>query len=405
MEVFVDTVYMRRRPFLFVGIIILALAGIVIHRRVFRVPTGGLGTNPPVVTPLGTVSSNMSGINLTKITDQGGRVDWYHGTGASHDLVAYDAIVDAKQDTEVYTMNPDGSNKVCVTCNAPIPKGFTGQPAWHPDGEHIILQAESSNSKHGFFNHMGWGFDADLWIINKDGSGAQKIYSTPKGGAALHPHFSSDGKKLIFSERVPGGVSSVIWRILGPDGENPWINWQIHISDVDLSQTGTAILSNDKILYGGTGNLYETHGFTSGDQRIIFTMTKNGGMYEDDEYTAKLDGSDMVNLTNSPTTWDELANFSPSGKSLGFISSRADTSWVAPQSKANTLRTELYIKQSDGTIKQLTNFNKDMGSTHYLVSTFDWNRAGNQIIFQVAPFAGTTFQSPQIWLLTFPTAQ
>lgn len=45
-------------------------------------------------------------------------------------------------------------------------------------------------------------FINDLWVIKKDSTGAEKIWSTPKDNAALHPHFSKDGTKIMFAERV-----------------------------------------------------------------------------------------------------------------------------------------------------------------------------------------------------------
>ena len=108
------------------------------------------------------------------------------------------------------------------------------------------------------------------------------------------------------------------------------------------------------------------------------------------------------------TTWEEHGSFSLSGKSMAFISSRADSSWAAPESKAGTLRTELYLMNQAGEVSRLTDFNA-MGdpNKNYLTSDFDWDRAGKRIAFQVAPVNKNTgtADSPQIWILTFPEPQ
>ena len=91
-------------------------------------------------------------VKVHQISKSAGRVDWYHG--ARHELIAFDTIVNNRtKNTEIFVMEPDGSNVTCVTCDAPIPKGFIGQPAWHPDGNHLIFQAESEHSQHGLYNH------------------------------------------------------------------------------------------------------------------------------------------------------------------------------------------------------------------------------------------------------------
>ncbi|MBW1814601.1 MAG: PD40 domain-containing protein [Deltaproteobacteria bacterium] len=306
-------------------------------------------------------------------------------------------------------MQPSGKGVKCVTCKSPIPKGFIGQPAWHPDGDHIILQAENSNSFHKALNHMSFGFDNDLWVIKKDGNEAQLIWSSPLHHAALHPHFNKDGTRLIFSERVPTGKSYAWIEKANPGfgGENHWDGWRIHIADVDIRKKGQQMLSNHKILFAGTGGFYEAHGFTS-DGRIIFSHTANGRPYVDDIYIADPNGSNIKKLTTSTATWDEHGIFSPSGNTMAFISSRADKTWHASTSRPQSLKTELFIKKKDAGLLQLTTFNsEDTLNKRYLVSDFDWNRYGTQIVFQIAPLdliSGKPY-SPQLWMLTFTKPQ
>ena len=130
-------------------------------------------------------------------------------------------------------MRPDGAGRRCVTCDTTIPKGFVGQPAWHPDGRHLVVQAESPNARHRFLNHLAWGIDNDLWLVDVTTGAAEKIWSTPRRHAALHPHFNRDGSKLIFAERSPTGRSfRRIRRLdLGADGENQWDGWRIRMVD------------------------------------------------------------------------------------------------------------------------------------------------------------------------------
>jgi len=344
---------------------------------------------------------------IEKIADNAGRVDWYKGD--KHQLIVYDAISDSrKMNTEVFTVQPDGTQKRCVTCESSVPKGFVGQPAWHPDGEHILIQAESSNSMHRRLNHLSFGIDNDLWLIRKDGSGAELIWETPKHHAALHPHFNKDGTKLIFSERVPTGKSYRLLKRLIPEvgGENQWEGWRIHIADFDMKKKGKEKLSNHKTLFADRGGFFETHGFTD-DGKIVFSYTPGGRPYVDDIYISHPEGSTMKQLVDSPATWDEHGSFSPVSSTLAFISSRADSEWRAPKSKANSLKTELFLKTGSGDVMQLTAFNKKEDSEkRYLVSDFDWDKTGTRIVFQVAPVSGRKGKPdpPQLWMLTFSKA-
>lgn len=348
------------------------------------------------------------GTTLNQITDRGGRLAWYKGT--KHELIAFDAISDWKtQNMELYTMQPDGSQRYCVTCDTAIKKGFVGQPAWFPDGEHIIIQVENENSRHTRFNHVSFGFDNDLWIIRFNGTDAERIYKTPPNHAVLHPHFNKNGTLIVFAEREPTGKSRLFWKKITPGGENPWVGWRIHVANFDINKKGTDKLFNHRVLFKGAGGFYETHGFTKNNQ-IIYSHTAGGKAYVDDIYIANVDGRQRKKILDSSDTWDEHGLFSPSGRSLAFNSSRGDASWRASRSKPNQLKLDLYLRTQSGEIQRLTNMNALMADREkrYVTSDFDWDRKGQRIAFQVAVFgreAGWHVFSPEIWLLTFSEPQ
>jgi len=342
---------------------------------------------------------------IKQLTGHGGRLAWY--TGPAHELIAYDAVVDRdRAATEVFVMQPDGSDARCVTCKMGFPKGggFVGQPAWHPDGKHLVIQVENANSKHTRFNHMSWGIDADLWLISLDGDRAERIWVSAPGHAALHPHFDDDGRLLIFAERSP--TPRVTRRLLHPwaavGGQNPWDGWSIHVATADISASSGQILSNHRRITPNGRGFYETHSISS-KGRIVYSFTPDGAPYVDDIFETGTEGRRTLHLIESPETWDEHGAFSPNGRNLAFISSRADPEWRAPRSRVDTLTTELFVRSSDGRIHQLTSFNKERdGARRYLVSDFDWDRTGRRIAFQVAPVRRLgKADSPQIWLLEF----
>lgn len=344
-------------------------------------------------------------VTIKQLTDRGGRLAWY--AGPAHELIAYDAIVNAETAaTEVFVMRPDGSGVRCVTCKMSFPKagGFVGQPAWHPDGRHLVIQVENGNSKHTRFNHMSWGIDADLWLISLDGERAERIWESAPGHAALHPHFSDDGRLLIFAERNP--TPRVTRRLFHPwaavGGQNPWDGWSIHVATAAIAASGEGMLSNHRRIHPNGRGFYETHSISS-NGHIVYSFTADGAPYVDDIFKTEIGGQQALRLIDSPATWDEHGAFSPNGRNLAFISSRADPEWRAPASRANTLTTELFVRSADGRIHQLTHFNEGRdGTLRYLVSDFDWDRTGRRIAFQVAPVRRFgRADSPQIWLLEF----
>jgi Tol biopolymer transport system component len=355
-------------------------------------------------TPAST-DEHLPHFEIKRLTENGGRLAWY--TGAAHELIAYDAIVDEHTAaTEVFVMRPDGSGVRCVTCRMSFPKGdgFVGQPAWYPDGNHLVIQVENANSKHTRFNHVSWGIDADLWLISLDGERAERIWASAPRHAALHPHFSDDGRLIVFVERNPtppvGKGPLHPWAALG--GQNPWDGWCIHIAMVDINRSGERILANHRHITPNGSGFYETHS-VSPEGRIVYSFTKGGAPYVDDFFQTDEEGRGIQHLIDSPDTWDEHGAFSPNGRNLAFMSSRADPKWRAPRSYVDTLTTELFVRSADGRIHQLTAFNKEAhGAKRYLVSDLDWDRSGRRIAFQVAPVSRLgKADSPQIWLLEF----
>lgn len=344
------------------------------------------------------IASKLVG-SIKQIAKSGGRLDWFHG--ADHDLIVFDAGT-GRSKSEVFTMRPDGSKRRCITRGLKnLPEGYRGQPAWHPDGKHIVIQVENEHSKGSLYNHMAWGINADLWLIDKGGKRAERMWTSKEHHGALHAHFDPAGTRLVFSERIATG--RVLTRLtipLGAGGENQWTGWCVHVANVDLKKSGAAILSNHRQLFKDKPGFYETHGFSPrGD--LVFSHTRGGRPYVDDIYTAPVKGGAWRPLVASPSTWDEHAQFSPSGNAIAFISSRHDPNWKTPKSKADTLNTELYLKTKTG-VEQLTRFN-EIREQRVMLSDLSWSREGKRIAFLVTPVAKRLVDAspPEIWMLEF----
>src|SRR3954452_645321 len=81
---------------------------------------------------------------------------------------------------EVYVMADDGGAQIDVTTDPAAPDVA---PAWSPDGTRIVYQ-------------RGFGPDADLWVIDADGSSGHAIVAVD--GADTAPSWSPDGRHIAF---------------------------------------------------------------------------------------------------------------------------------------------------------------------------------------------------------------
>jgi hypothetical protein len=106
-------------------------------------------------------------ITITTITENGGNVDWHHKSNKiAIGKLGNDGYFD------VWLINPDGSNEVCITCDHnDLPNKHIGNAAWHPSGEYLVIQVEKAIVPKQFDNKAtpGAGVLNDLFIITKDG--------------------------------------------------------------------------------------------------------------------------------------------------------------------------------------------------------------------------------------------
>ena len=235
------------------------------------------------------------------LTAHGGRVDWC----ASNNLIAFDRMI-SPDNSEVFVIRPDGSGERCVTCNIPyLPNGIRGQPAWHPNGEFLVIQVQGKFYQGSRFEFVSWGIHNDLWLVAANGKWAQRLVEAEYLGASLHPHFSDTGNRLFWSVRASTG-KKIRQRLFHktPGKENPWDGWHLAIADFQRGLSGKAILSNRIDLYRGEGGFFESHALK--EDVIWFSHTKSGRPLVDDIYRARWDGTQRINITKSPGTWEEV---------------------------------------------------------------------------------------------------
>ena len=315
------------------------------------------------------------GEDITIIVDKnGGRVDWSHTNDTIvHSRYGKDGYYD------LWIMNPDGSNVRCLTCdNSKIPQLHNGQPAWHPSGDYIVFQSQDPSLPHSkledyTLTQPGHGKHNNLWITDPNGDNFYQLTNIGQNRALLHPHFSHDGSKLAWSEQV---------------GENV-LNWAIMIAD--FVETPEPHLENIKS-YQPKGEVwYEVHGFSIDDSKILCTIGTEG-YFGYDIWEMEITTQELTQLTNRPDIWDEHAHYSPNGKKIVWVSSDGYT--YDPSSWWQTLKTDLWIMDADGSNKQrVTHFNEpgypEYAKKRVIVSDSSWSPNGKRVVATlVYPDAG-----------------
>jgi len=131
---------------------------------------------------------------------EGGRYPKYNATVAR---IAFDMRVTDFGNTDVYVMNPDGSGVQKITDNTPGLR-HKGQPSWYPDGQYLIFTAEQDgydrNSLTGYVEQPGLGRNNNVWIMRADGSAYWKMTEVQENGSYIRASFSHDGTKVMWNE-------------------------------------------------------------------------------------------------------------------------------------------------------------------------------------------------------------
>ena len=312
---------------------------------------------------------NIAGIRI--LTENGGHLAWNKKTNRiAFDRLGKDGYFD------LWVMNRDGTGQKSLTSNHPLlPNKHIGQPSWHPSGKLIAIQAQKAHVPRYADTKCtpGAGVLNDLWIITSDGKQAWKIHSvrddvSKDSAGVLHPHFSHDGTKLFWAERVQ-------------HNRRPFGKWILRIADFNFHEArGPRLGAIRDYNPGGKNSFFESHNFSPDDQYVLFTGNQDGPL---EIYEMKAETGGVQRLTqHSLSTWDEHAHYSPDGRRIVWMSSRN----LRFEIKPFYLQTDFWIMNRNGTQKRrLTWFHKP-NHPHYLDKTFavaadfDWSPKGDQII-------------------------
>ena len=307
--------------------------------------------------------------SITTLKEKGGRVDWSH----TLNLVAFDKT-GSDNYYDVYTMNPDGSGEQCLTCGkSAVPQHHNGNPTWHSTGQWIAFQSVNTNlisdavkklySEDEIRAHTnpGAGWLNNIWVMDKNRQHFYQMTDIGTDGGVLHPHFSHDGKKMLWAERI---------------GKDDWV---IHVADFTVQDSQPRLENITAYQPGQQHDFYETHGFSADGSKILFSgnLQKGQPMWGLDIYEMDLQTQKLTPLTNTTYAWDEHAHYSPDGSKILWMSSK--------DREVNQLKTDFWIMDVDGSNKQQLTFFNTPGHSHYrgesiVAADNSWSHDGKRII-------------------------
>lgn len=190
------------------------------------------------------------------------------------------------------------------------------RPVWSPDGQQIA--------------YLSGYPDADLMVMNADGSNPKQLTEGLKISLEVQPHWSPDGTQIAFVSSVEGRFEASEIYLINTDGSN--LRQLTTLGDTTFdprwSPDGKRL-----VFWGFSDDAYDEAGtFTGADIFVINT-----------------DGSELTNLTdhlglNAQPVW------SPDGEWIAFTSSRI---WENENGRG---RSGIFIMRPDGSdLQMLTN--------------------------------------------------
>jgi len=238
-------------------------------------------------------------------------------------------------DSDIYVANADGSGRDCVACHA----CDEAEPAWSPDGRHIVYQADCGGSY-------------DIWIISSSGGNPIQLTRT-SATDEREPDWSPDGSQIAFRASSAGKDRNT-------DGD-------LRVMDAD----------------GGGVYSLGTQGRSpvwSPDGRWITFMSERSGGWEIYVYNLQSGTTDRLTDCSANCRWPA---WSPDGRYVIYHSTTgpgsvtADTIWYVPASGGSPVRLVSGNQAGRPTwsVRGLIAFNSDQG-----IETVRENGSGRQTL-------------------------
>ncbi len=259
----------------------------------------------------------------------------------------------------------------------------------------------------------------EIYVMDADGTNQTRLTTEPERD--VHPMFSSDGKRLTFTSRRPGGVIDETIYVMDPVDVDPEDGSGDHLTKLNpgsspnfmsaFSPDGSQMAfvrqeGGDNEIWvmdpDGTNPVQLTDNtvhdarpvFSPDGEKIVYTRrdpnTTDRSLRLLDVYVMNADGTEQTRLTNAPAN-DTNPRFSPDGQTIAFDSDR-----VAGSTRLGN--PDIYVMNADGTEQIRLMSNSDATEEFPAYSpdgkhlAFSSDRDGNAEIY-VMDAEGTTAPS------------
>lgn len=269
------------------------------------------------------IRAQPDGTNQLELTERPGFFSDWRADGLR---LAFD-FFDADGNEQIATMTPRGADLRELTSGP----GIHEVPSWSPDGHRLVFDYSP------IADPDTPGFETRLWTMRPDGSRARPLPMSPTG-FDVEPRYSPDGRWIAFDRLVissTGDQQQAVFIVPAEGGrvrqltpwelnaEHPtwspdsrWITYDSLPAIISPSGTIEAVRPNGHgrhTILAATDTLGSHKPWYSPDgTRILFMCAiTEGGNYDEDICVMNADGSGIVDLTNSPDTFDNWPSWGP----------------------------------------------------------------------------------------------
>jgi Tol biopolymer transport system component len=228
-------------------------------------------------------------------------------------------------DSEIFTMNPDGTKLVQLTHNS----AHDYDPAWSPDGENIGFSSNREPNPDEPNN-------TEVYVMSADGTNQRRVTDSLKDN--WNPAWSPSGEEIAFqSNRHVTNTEIYVVRVDGTDERRLTNNTASDLMP-DWSPSGEEIAFYRSIVGESDSDIFLMNSDGTNQRRLIDTpgydydpdWSPDGGEItfqsgNESLYKIRADSTGLTNLTNSPSvTWDLVfsPSWAPDGKTIAFSGMR-----------------------------------------------------------------------------------